>query len=51
MRRLFSKVVFFLGGGGVCICMGTKYRGQVVNTPAPYLGGPGFKSRTGDSLS
>jgi hypothetical protein len=29
----------------------TERRGRVVNTPASYSGGPGFKSQPGDQLS
>jgi hypothetical protein len=30
---------------------GTERRGRVANTPASYVGDPGFKSRPGDRLS
>jgi hypothetical protein len=33
------------------ISVHTKRRGQVVNIPASYSGGPGFKSRLEDGLS
>jgi hypothetical protein len=29
----------------------TEPRGRVINTPASYSGGPGFKSRPGDRLT
>jgi hypothetical protein len=28
----------------------TKRRGREVNTPGPYFGGPGFKSRPGERI-
>jgi hypothetical protein len=34
----------------VCTCI-TERHGRVVNNPASYSGGPGFKSRPGDRLS
>jgi hypothetical protein len=30
---------------------GRERCGRVINTPATYSGGPGFKSQTGDQLS
>jgi hypothetical protein len=35
----------------VPVCLDTERHGRMVNTPALYLGGPGFKSWFGNLLS
>jgi hypothetical protein len=44
----FKAVIFSLV---TCHKLSSESRGQMVNIPASYSGGPGFKSRPGDRLS